>query len=89
MLQLPTVRSYVQLYVSACSFACVSDARLWATKQEKQDVDCASCSEPQTVAMKIPAELPIDADDFKGQSILIFKLALLLQLVKEQFCFLS
>lgn len=49
----------------------------------------ASCSEPQTVAMKIPAELPIDADDFKGQSILIFKLALLLQLVKEQFCFLS
>lgn len=39
--------------------------------------------------MKIPAELPLDADDFKGQSILLFKLALLLQLVKEQFCFLS
>lgn len=39
--------------------------------------------------MKIPAELPIDADDFKGQSLLMFKFALFITAVGKGVVLLS
>lgn len=54
-------------------FACISNAHLWITEQEPQDVGWVFCLELQTIAMKkYQLNCPIDADSFKGQSVLMF-----------------